>query len=134
MRCDWFSQYENVYNTRSAGQRIFNVPFARSNQCMGSIIRAGPKPWNNLPLEIKKYSSYATSKCKLKSHLCDRASDQVDQDPLSAKKYPSKILAAYQRRYFHALTLAQAPLLYEINSDSGSGDTFTAIQRQRKRR
>ena len=48
-------------------------------------------------------------------------------DPFSAKKYRSKILAAYQRRDFHALALAQAPLLYEINSDCSSGDTFTVI-------
>ena len=44
MRCDWFSQDENVYNTRSTGQRIFNFPFARSIQGMGSTIVAGPMP------------------------------------------------------------------------------------------
>ena len=66
MRCDWFSQYENVYNTRSTGQRIFNVPFARPNQCTESIITAGLKLWNTLLLEINKYSSYDTLKCKIK--------------------------------------------------------------------
>ena len=68
-------QEQDVDNTRSTGQRIFNVPFARSNQCMWSTIIAGPELWNTLPLEIKRYSSYSTFKCKLKSHLCDRASD-----------------------------------------------------------
>ena len=74
MRCDWFSQHENVYNTRSTGQRILNVPFVRSNQCNWSIRKTCPKLWNTLPLE-KNYSSYATLKYKLKSHLCDMASE-----------------------------------------------------------
>ena len=37
LRCDWFCRNENMYNIRSTGQRILNVPFARSNQYMRSI-------------------------------------------------------------------------------------------------
>ena len=52
MRSDWFSRYEVVYNTRSTGQRILYVPFARSNQYMMSIRVAGPKLWNTIPLGL----------------------------------------------------------------------------------
>ena len=77
MRCDWFCGYENVYNTRSTGQRSLNVPFVRSNQYMRSIRTAGPELWNTLPFDLKTCNSYA-SKYKLNSHLCGRASEQAD--------------------------------------------------------
>ena len=57
MRCDWFSQYENVYNTRSTGQRILNFSYDRSNQCMRSKRIAGPKLLDTLPLESKSCSA-----------------------------------------------------------------------------